>query len=171
MSEEKELTEYLRFFLEPRNSTHRQYEALRAYFVDGLSSSDAAELFGYTPGSFRVLCHEFRQNLDRKFFLPPKKAPRSAPNKDAVRDRVIALRKHNLSIYDISEELAHAGTKLSPAAISGLSKQEGCARLPRRRDEERPARPAPEQAAVADVRKLDLKVVTSYKFPCFLAIM
>ena len=156
MSEEKELTHCQRAFLEPRSSTHRQYEALRAYFVEGLPSTTVAELFGYTPGSFRVLCHEFRQNPDREFFLPPKKGPRSAPKKDAVRDRVAALRKQNLSIYDISQELDHAGTKLSPVAISGILKEEGFARLPRRRDEERPARPGPEQAAVADVRELDL---------------
>jgi len=48
----KALTEHLRearFFLEPVNALHRQYEALRAYFVDGLSSAEAARRFGYTP--------------------------------------------------------------------------------------------------------------------------
>ena len=51
---------YARFFREPSNSTHRQYEALRAYFVDGLASREATSRFRYTPASFRVLCHEFR---------------------------------------------------------------------------------------------------------------
>src|SRR5512142_3246913 len=46
-----------RRFLEPSNSTHRQYEALRAFFVDGVPSAEAAARFGYTPGSFRVLVH------------------------------------------------------------------------------------------------------------------
>ena len=49
-----------RFFLEPVNALHRQYEALRAYFVEGLPSAEAARRFGYTPGAFRVLCHQFR---------------------------------------------------------------------------------------------------------------
>jgi hypothetical protein len=145
-----------RFFLEPTNSTHRQYEALRAYFVDRLSSKDAAERFAYTPGSFRVLCHAFRQDPDREFFLPSGKGPKAAPKKDAMRERVIALRKQNLSIYDISQELAHAGKRLSPPTISLILKQEGFARLPRRADEERPQRPRPEKASVADVRALDL---------------
>ena len=35
------------------------YEALRAYFVEDRSSAEAAKAFGYTPGSFRVLCHTF----------------------------------------------------------------------------------------------------------------
>jgi hypothetical protein len=51
------LTKEGRFFLEPASPSHRQYEALRAYFVEGISSQLVAERFGYTAGSFRVLCH------------------------------------------------------------------------------------------------------------------
>src|SRR3954470_21608118 len=60
-----------RRFLEPSNSTHRQYEALRAYFVDRLPSAEVAARFGYTPGSFRVLVHQFRNEPHRDFFTPP----------------------------------------------------------------------------------------------------
>src|SRR5437016_11951294 len=91
-----------RRFLEPSNSTHRQYEALRAYFVDGLPSAEAAARFGYSPGSFRVLVHAFRHDPQRAFFLPPAKGPQSASKQDRLRDRVVALRKQNLSIDDIS---------------------------------------------------------------------
>ena len=65
-----QLTHVERAFLEPANVTHRQYEALRAYFVDKLPSKEAAARFGYTPGSFRVLCHDFRSDPGRAFFLP-----------------------------------------------------------------------------------------------------
>jgi hypothetical protein len=41
-------------------------------------------------------------------------------------------------------------------AISQILKEEGFARLPRRADEERPHRPGPTAADVADVRQLDL---------------
>jgi hypothetical protein len=143
-------------FLEPANSTQRQYEALRAFFVEGLPSEEAAKRFGYTPGSFRVLCHEFRKNPRREFFLPPAKGPQAAPKVDRLREEVIALRKQNLSIYDISRTLDHAERKLSPAAISVVLREEGFARLPRRRDDERPPGTTPEVAPVADVRQLDL---------------
>jgi hypothetical protein len=112
-SEPLKLIKYAKIFLEPSNSTHRQYEALRAYFVEGLSSKEAASCFGYTPGSFRLLCHQFRQNPDRQFFLPPTKAPRTSPKKDHARDQVIAIRKQNLSVYDIKRCLEEAGTSLS----------------------------------------------------------
>jgi len=101
-SSQEKLTQYASFFLKPSNSTHRQYEALRAYFVEGLSSKEVAKRFGYTEGSFRVLAHSFRQNPHRPFFLPPAKGPHKAPKKDKVREQVIALRKENLSIYDIA---------------------------------------------------------------------
>lgn len=145
-----------RAFLEPSNATHRQYEALRAFFVEGLSSVEAAKRFGYTPGSFRVLCHQFRNDPNREFFLPPAKGPQTAPKVDRVRQDIIALRKQNLSIYDISRALAQEGNKLSPAAISLIVKEEGFARLPRRRDEERPQGIHPKAAPVSDVRQLDL---------------
>ncbi len=145
-----------RVFLEPSNSTHRQYEALRAYFVDGLPSKEAASRFAYSPGTFRVLCHQLRREPNRQFFLPPQKGPRSAPKKENLREKVIALRKHNLSIYDISEALAAEKKRLSPAAISLILKEEGFARLPRRADEERPPRAGPQKAEPADLGRLDL---------------
>jgi hypothetical protein len=156
-SKPKKLTDLTQVFLEPTNSTHRQYEALRAFFVDGLPSSEAARRFGYTPGSFRVLVHQFRQNPRRDFFLTAAKGPHVAPKADPLRDRVIALRKQNLSIYDISRNLAHQGDPLSPVAVAQILKDEGFARLPRRADDERPAGSRPTTADVADVRQLDLK--------------
>jgi len=152
----KNITDLAAFFLQPKNSTHRQYEALRAYFVEGLSSTEAAKRFGYTPGSFRVLCHQFRQEPEREFFLPPSKGPTQAPKRERVRERVTALRKQNLSIYDISKTLDETDQRLSPAAVSLILKEEGFARLPRRADEERPATSRPTQAPVADIRELDL---------------
>ena len=46
---------------------------------------------------------------------------------------------------------------LSAPAIAAILKEEGFARLPRRRDEERPQRPGPEKAAIANVAALDLE--------------
>ena len=152
----KNITPLANAFLQPRNSTHRQYEALRAYFVEGLPSAEAARRFGYSPGGFRVLCHQFRQDPQRAFFLPPNKGPAAAPKRDRAREKVIALRKQHLSVYDISRSLEETDDRLSPAAISLILKEEGFARLPRRRDEDRPRATRPEPAPVADAGRLDL---------------
>jgi hypothetical protein len=94
-------------FLVPQNSTHRQYEALRAYFVDHLSGPEVAQRFGYTLGSFQQLVYQFRQAPPRKFFAEPP--ARGAKASDAVREHIIRLRKQNLSVYDISEALKKDG--------------------------------------------------------------
>src|SRR5438876_1519490 len=106
-----------RRFLEPSNSTHRQYEALRAFFVDGVPSAEAATRFGYTPGSFRVLVHQFRSQPDRHFFSPSAPQGRPPGKQERQRQQVVALRKQNLSVHDISRVLARDGKPLSPAAV------------------------------------------------------
>jgi hypothetical protein len=145
-----------RRFLEPSNSTHRQYEALRAFFVDGVPSAQAAARFGYTPGSFRVLVHQFRNQPKRNFFVPTAREGRPAGKQTRLREQVVALRKQNLSVHDISRALAGEGKSLSPAAVAAILKDEGFAKLPRRADDERPDQPHPVVADVADVRGLDL---------------
>jgi transposase len=144
------------FFLHPANASHRRYEALRAYFVEGLPSKEAAARFGYSPGSFRGLVHQFRSDPKRLFFRPVHEEARATKRQDQRRQRVVALRKQNLSIYDISRALAREELKLSPVAVAQVLKEEGFARLPRRRDEERPGTVRPVAAEAADVRRLDL---------------
>jgi hypothetical protein len=146
------------FFRSPQQPLHRQYEALRAFFVEDLPSAESAQLFGYSPGSFRVLCHQFRHDPEKRsafFRQPPRGAP-PAPARDPVRELVVAMRKRNLSVYDIQRDLAEAGRRISINALTVLLREEGFARLPRRRDEERPAILKADSAEVADVRELDL---------------
>src|SRR5689334_6186936 len=132
-----------RHFLEPSNSNQRQYEALRAFFVDGVPSAEAARRFGYTPGSFRVLVHQFRKQRKRDFFLPTAGEGRPPGKQERLREQVVALRKQNLSVHDISRALTRDGEALSPAVIAAILKEEGFAKLPRRRDDERPDDPRP----------------------------
>lgn len=154
MSPPKPLTEPAQFFLEPHHPRQRQYEALRAYFAEGMPSAAAARRFGYTPGAFRVLCHAFRHGRVREFFVDTPRGPQVQTKKDPARPLIVAMRKQNLSIYDIHDALTQQGHRLSPTAIHEVLRAEGFARLPRRRDEERPQRPRPERAAVADVRQV-----------------
>jgi hypothetical protein len=145
------------FFLAPESSVQREYEAFRAYFIEGLPSHEVARTFGYTPGSFRVRCHHFRHDpAKRAAFFPDPVRSRAAPARDRVRERVVAMRKRNLSVYDIQRELAQAHHTISINALTVLLREEGFARLPRRLDEERPPRLRPDAATIADARALSL---------------
>ncbi len=150
----KDLSECRQFFLDSTQPKQRQYEALRAYFVEGQSSKAAATAFGYSVGAFRVLCHHFRRDPHPVFFVTARRGPQTQPKKSAARDAIIDLRKHNYSVYEISETLHERGLTLSPTGVREVLKAEGFAALPRRLDEERPAYPRPTIEAVADVRAL-----------------
>jgi hypothetical protein len=146
------------FFLSPQFPLQRQYEAIRARLVDDEPSGDVARRFGYSPGAFRVLCYQFRHDPEKRasFFRQPHRGPQSSPARDRVRDLAVAMRKRNLSVYDMQRELAAAGHTISINSLTVLLREEGFSRLPRRADDERPETVKPEIAEVADVRRLDL---------------
>ena len=112
-----DLTKCRRFFNKPASPRQRQYEALRAFFIEALPSAEVARRFGYSPGSFRVLCHTFRRGELLDFFTARRPGPRGQPKKSKARDQVLALRKRNYSIYDISRALKEQGTPLSATAV------------------------------------------------------
>lgn len=157
IGEPKTLTECQHFFLEPQNAKHRMYEALRAYFLEDRPSQEVARAFGYTPGSFRVLCHQFRRDPNPQFFTTTTPGPREQPKKNAARALIENLRKQNYSVYEISEILKQQRKPLSPTAVREVLKELGFAPLPRRLDEERPDYPRPTAEPVADVRAFSLQ--------------
>jgi Transposase DDE domain len=146
------LTQCQRFFEEPATARQRQYEALRAYFLEEVPSVEAARSFGYSPGAFRVLCHAFRHGQLPDFFATGHAGRREQPRKSRAHEQIVALRKRNYSVYEISQALQEQGTPLSATAVREVLSQEGFAPLPRRLDEERPERIGPSAEAVANVR-------------------
>ena len=147
--------DFAQVFLDPQNTAHRQYEALRAYFVEQLPAAEVAKRFGYTTGSFHQLAHQFRNDPQRPFFVDNLRP--GVKTGDALREQIIQLRKQNLSIYDISRALKKEDVQRTPAAVAKVLQEEGFAKLPRRGDEERPETVKPTQADRADVRELSLE--------------
>jgi hypothetical protein len=49
-----------RFFLEPEQTFHRRYEALRAFFVEGQSLEKTAAQFGYRMAGLKSMISRFR---------------------------------------------------------------------------------------------------------------
>ena len=66
---------YRSFFLQPTALVHRQYEALRAVFVEGLPMADVAQHFGYRYDTVRALVSHFRRQVDTGQ-VPPFSPPR-----------------------------------------------------------------------------------------------
>ncbi len=49
------------FFLAPKTSKQRQYEALRAYVIDEIPAGQVAQHFGFTEKSLYALAHDLRK--------------------------------------------------------------------------------------------------------------
>ena len=126
------------FFTAPQQVNHRRYEALRAFFVEGLTHAEVAERFGYTRWAMVALVREYRAGrLD--LFAPARKPgppPGITPAKDRVRGRVVALRRQGLSAYEISAHLAAEGTPLNRTSVAEILTEEGFGRLLRHPDPE-----------------------------------
>ena len=83
------------FFTAPEQVNQRRYEALRGFFVEGLTHAQAGQRFGYTRWAMVNLVREHRAGK-LELFAPPRKPgppPGTAPAKDHARARVIELRR------------------------------------------------------------------------------
>lgn len=63
-----------RFFLDPQETFHRRYEALRAFFVERRSLEETAAQFGYRVGALKSMISRFRAGFRTgqapPFFFP-----------------------------------------------------------------------------------------------------
>lgn len=150
------MSELASLFLEPKTTSQRKYEALRAVIVDRMSVPDASSRFGYKEHALRSLLRDFKRNPTVEPFFTLR-SPGRKPVADELRNKIVQLRKKNHSIYDIERLLKEQGETLSYRAVARVLREEGFAQLPRRLDEERPdlgiARPL--EPPKADVQKQD----------------
>jgi hypothetical protein len=119
------------WFTVPGQVNQRRYEALRAYFVDGLSYAQAGARLGYTRWAMINLVREHRAGK-LELFAPARKPgppPGAAPAKDRARGRAIELRRQGLSTYEISARLAAEGTPLNRTGVGEILAEEGFGRL------------------------------------------
>jgi CheY-like chemotaxis protein len=122
------------WFTAPEQVNQRRYEALRAFFVDGLTHAEAGARFGYTRWAMVNLVREHRAGR-LELFAPPRRPgppPGTAPAKDRARGRVIELRREGLSTYEISARLAGEDTPLNRTSVAQILSEEGFGRLLRR---------------------------------------
>jgi hypothetical protein len=63
-----------RFFLEPTQTFQRQYEALRAVFVEAQPLNQVAQRFGYKLSTLRSMVSRFRTDC-RRGITPPFFSP------------------------------------------------------------------------------------------------
>ena len=132
------------WFTSPGQVNHRRYEALRAFFTEGLTYEQAGARFGYTRWAMIDLVRQHRAGK-LELFAPPGKPgppPGVAPAKDRARGRVIELRLQGLPADEISRRLSAEGTPLNRTSVGEVLAEEGFGRLLRHPEPEASSSPA-----------------------------
>lgn len=126
------------YFTQHHTIAQKQYEALRAFFIDKLSAKESAEKFDYTLRAFNSLVADFRKRLEEKpeynepFFQVKRPGRRLKKETHQLLDLIIELRKKNYSVGDIKTVLDSKKLNTSERYISLMLKKQGFTRLPRR---------------------------------------
>jgi transposase len=121
-----------RYFAYPQSPGQKQYEALRAFYVDKLPARVVADRFGYTLASFNALRHKFKTRT-LSFQFTDKPGPRGSRLPTDIQERIFEIRRlHNLSSYHIAEILSIEGHDVNPRTINRLLQEAGFPPVPRR---------------------------------------
>lgn len=128
---------FQKYFLQPGNASHKQYEALRTFFCEGMTAAEAADKFGYTINAFYSLVRDFKQNLmsqkyEELYFKIKKAGRKEKDTEGKIRKIIVALRKQYLSVPEIKTQLDAQGYNVSQRYVGLITNQEGFARLPKR---------------------------------------
>lgn len=119
------------FFSNPTTQWQRQYEALRASFIDRLPAEAVANKYGYTAAYVRLMRHKFMKG---QLFIEPVeegKAHRRKVTRE-IREKIIGFRHQDLSGSEIAELLLEEGTELSIRTVERVLDEEGFLKLKRR---------------------------------------
>jgi hypothetical protein len=130
------MDELARFFLEPEQGLHKQYEVLRALCVERLPAKEVASRFSYSVHTVNAMKRDFRQAVRSgkmpRFFLSSIAGRKPKADRDEIKGQIISLRKQNHSILDIKAALGALGHQVSHDFIHRVLVEDGFARLPRR---------------------------------------
>ncbi len=147
------------FFLTTPVASMRQYEALKAYYVGGLTAAEAAAKFDFSLAYFKKLRVEFAKNLRAgiiPFFQKRRPGPKERRTDDETVATVVSLRKQNHSIADIKAILAAQQIDISLSTVDNILKEEGFAPLPKRTRQERSSTLMPLKFAAQPSAELDI---------------
>ena len=124
------------YFAEPSSTTHRQYLALRMFFMDGNTAEQVALNTGYSVGTIYAMVRDFKKSLENSdvdpFFKETQTGRKQIDYSGGTKEIVINLRKKYLSVPDIQVALNAQNIHLSIYSIEKILTDAGFARLPRR---------------------------------------
>lgn len=129
------------YFANPSSVTHRQFEALRAFFLEKCPATEVAQRFGYSLSSFYSLVRDFKEKLAKDehdpFFISRQPGRPQKDSSGTLKNIIVELRKKNLSTSDITAIMQAMGHDVSEKYVYNVLSEDGFARLPRRTKQEK----------------------------------
>ena len=123
------------YFNNPKSKRQKQYEAVRAFVIEGKSAEEVARKFGYTAGTV----YTFTRNAKAKRFeLFPmvKMGPQKRRTSNEIQQLIVSYRNKNLSSKDIHTKLKEDGMSVSVRTIERILRDVGYDKLKRRTNKE-----------------------------------
>ena len=131
------MDKYKDYFMKPENRKQILYEALRKSVIEKVPDKEICEIYGLNYNTFRSEKRDFFKAINQgedyaaNFFLESKVGKRAKNNKE-MDDKIISLRKKNLSIVDIKAILSGECFNVSLWKIDRILKENDYPPLPKR---------------------------------------
>lgn len=127
---------YSRSFLKPDKPRQRQYEALRAFFVEKLSVPVLANQYGYSVSTLYSLIRDFKSG-NLVLFPETKPGPTVRRTSAYICQVVLQHRKDNISAKEILLRMKNEGHHLSISTVERILADANLPKLQRRTFSER----------------------------------
>jgi transposase len=140
-----------RLFRQPESPAHRRYEVCRAYFLESAPAEDIARRFQLHADTVRAIVRDFARDPDiASLFAAAVPGPKTAPKRDAIRDRACELRRRGITLPAIRATLREEGLDVSESYLFRLLQRSGLTAT-RRRAPPQPGESAADGSIVPDV--------------------
>jgi transposase len=147
-------------FRQPESPAHRRFEVCRAYFLESTPADEIARRLQLHGDTVRAIVRDFARNPDiNTFFTAAVPGPKTAPKRDAIRERACELRRQGATLPAICATLEKEGFDVSESYLFRLLQRAGLAATRQRRLNPQPGELAHDGSVVpdvADVRELSL---------------
>jgi len=129
------------YFINMESPAHKQYLALRMFYLDGETADAVAAKYGYKTGTVYAYARDLKEKLgssdEDPFFIESQTGRKKLDHGGNVNELIIAYRKRNFSVPEIKAVLDAQNFNVSERYISIVLTKEGFSRLPRRDNKER----------------------------------
>ena len=141
-----------RLFRQPESPAHRRFEVCRAYFLESTPADDIARRFQLHADTVRAIVRDFARDPDvDSFFAAAGPGPKTAPKREAIRDRACELRRQGATLSAIRATLREGGLDVSESYLFRLLRRSGLATTRHRQPLPQPGDRATDGSIVPDI--------------------